>query len=100
MIVLKAVIPLQADKKEAFMEFFMPIVQASRQEAGINTYLPLFEAENPNVLMMFEEYQDQAAFDSHSEAEHTKKLFAAMPDYLADKPQITIYTVTEVKRPE
>jgi quinol monooxygenase YgiN len=46
------------------------MVGPSRAEPGILQYQPHRDPENPNVFFFYEQYADQAAYDSHVESEH------------------------------
>jgi (4S)-4-hydroxy-5-phosphonooxypentane-2,3-dione isomerase len=46
----------------------------SRKEDGIVTFDVARSKEKPNVFVLWEEYKDQAAIDSHLATEHFKRL--------------------------
>jgi quinol monooxygenase YgiN len=48
------------------------LVEASREEPGCLLYQPHRSAEDPNVIFLYEQYADEAAFQAHSESEHFK----------------------------
>ncbi|WP_168190840.1 putative quinol monooxygenase [Aquitalea aquatilis] len=55
--------------------------QASRQEAGCQQYQVLQPADQPDVLHVFEAYQDMAAVEAHRAAAH----YLAYREWVADK---------------
>lgn len=46
----------------------------SRKEDGIVAFEVARSREKPNVFLLWEEYKDQAALDSHLASEHFKRL--------------------------
>jgi quinol monooxygenase YgiN len=50
------------------------LAEASRQEAGCRFYQPCRDPENPRAFLIFEIYDDQAAFEAHGASEHFQAL--------------------------
>ena len=50
------------------------LAEASRQEAGFRFYHPSRDPENPQAFLIFEIYDDQAAFEAHGATEHFHKI--------------------------
>lgn len=48
------------------------LVEASRQESGCLMYQAHRDPGNPNVIFLYEQYDDEAAYDAHAESEHFK----------------------------
>ena len=48
--------------------------EATRQEPGNLQYVGHRDAEDPRVFLMYEAYQDQAAFEAHGATDHFKEL--------------------------
>ena len=47
--------------------------EASRAEPGCRGFLVHRSLEDPRAFLLYEEYDDEAAFDVHRETEHFKK---------------------------
>lgn len=63
--------PEDADKAETMLRELRDL---SRKEDGIVTFDVARSKEKPNVFVLWEEYKDQAAIDSHLATEHFKRL--------------------------
>jgi quinol monooxygenase YgiN len=64
--------------------------QASQKDAGCLAY-DLFESHTePNVFMMIEKWSDAQALDNHNKNQTLLAFAAKVPEYLSQKPEITI----------
>ena len=54
-------------------ELLLPLAAASRKEPGCVTYVPHFVEGDPSTLVIYEQYKDQAALDSHRASPHFAK---------------------------
>jgi autoinducer 2-degrading protein len=63
--------PEDDDKVEAI---FRELREASRKEEGVMAFEVARSQEKPNVFVLWEEYRDEAALDSHKATEHYKRL--------------------------
>lgn len=50
-----------------------PLTVASRQEPGCVTYDAHFVADEPNTLLIYEQYKDEAALEAHRSSPHFKQ---------------------------
>jgi autoinducer 2-degrading protein len=57
---------------DAVLAALRPLVEASRHEPGCLMYQAHRDPENPNVLFLYEQYGDEAAYEAHAESEHFK----------------------------
>jgi quinol monooxygenase YgiN len=55
---------------DAVLAALRPLVEASRREPGCLMYQPHRDPDNPNVLFLYEQYEDEAAYQAHAEFEH------------------------------
>lgn len=63
--------PEDAKKAEAILG---ELRDACRTEAGVIKFEVARNQENPNVFVLWEEYQDQAALETHRTMEHFDRL--------------------------
>ena len=49
-----------------------PLVEASRAEPGCLLYQAHRSPDDPNVIFLYEQYVDQAAYQAHADSEHFK----------------------------
>lgn len=54
-------------------EMLRALALASRQEPGCITYIPHSIEGNPDTVLIYEQYRDQAAVEAHGQSEHFKK---------------------------
>jgi len=93
MIVLHATFPIDPDERERALELIEDLVTQSRQEEGMIDYRATTDVEDPNVIRFFEQYEDEAAFEAHTQTEHFQKLEEALPDLLAGEPEVMRFEV-------
>jgi quinol monooxygenase YgiN len=55
-------------------EILRDLAQATRAEPGNREYRPHRLRENPRHFLIFESYDDEAAFDAHVNSEHVQRL--------------------------
>ncbi len=46
------------------------LAEASRKEPGCVTYIPHETADDPSLIMIYEEYRDEAALEAHRASPH------------------------------
>lgn len=54
-------------------EILRALATASRQEAGCVTYVPHTVEGNPDTVLIYEQYRDEAAAEAHRQSEHFKR---------------------------
>jgi quinol monooxygenase YgiN len=54
-------------------EILRTLTAASRQEPGCVTYIPHFVAGDPNTVVIYEQYKDEAALEAHRSSPHFKQ---------------------------
>lgn len=60
--------------EERAVEIARELAEASRAEPGCKVYKPCVDAEDPSSILIFEEYDDKAAFEAHGATEHFQRL--------------------------
>jgi quinol monooxygenase YgiN len=71
----------------------LKMLDPSRAEPGCISYAFSESIENPGEITFFEEWQDQAAIDSHFSTDHFLAFGPAIEEDLQDPPAVTIYDV-------
>ncbi|HSH99351.1 MAG TPA: putative quinol monooxygenase [Reyranella sp.] len=75
----------------ADFEAAMKALQARvRSDEPGNKLYALHKTDDPNVYVMLERYDDQAALDAHRAAPHFKELGRKLGDYLAGRPEVQL----------
>jgi quinol monooxygenase YgiN len=55
------------------VEILKNLAVASRQEPGCATYIPHFIEDDPDTILIYEQYKDKAAFEAHRASPHFQK---------------------------
>lgn len=93
MIVVHASFPLDPDSREEALELVDDLVTESQAEDGMIDYRAATDVSDPNVVRVFEQYEDEAALEAHSQSDHFREFAAALPDLLAGEPTVTRFDV-------
>jgi quinol monooxygenase YgiN len=88
-IVLHATFPLDPETRDEALD----LVEQSQQEDGMIDYRAATDIADPNVVRFFEQYEDAAAFEAHSQTDHFQKFEARLPDLLAGEPEVLQFEV-------
>ncbi len=65
---------IKEGEEERAFDVARRLVEATRTEPGNVLYIAHRDPEDPRVLLMYEQYEDAAAFEAHGQAEHFKDL--------------------------
>ncbi|GAA0518968.1 Quinol monooxygenase YgiN [Halorubrum aquaticum] len=93
MIVLHAVFPIASERLDEALDHAETLVEESNEEDGTIEYRAATDVEDGTTLRFFEQYEDAAAFEAHTETDHFKAFEAALPDLLAGEPRVTRFEV-------
>jgi quinol monooxygenase YgiN len=63
-----------AEEREEIAETLRKLAQASRQEPGCVSYIPHQVEDDPDTVVIYEQYQDAKALAAHRASEHFQKL--------------------------
>jgi quinol monooxygenase YgiN len=64
---------IKESELDAVLAALRPLAEASRQEPGCLLYQAHLDPEDKNVLFLYEQYADEAAYQAHAESEHFKR---------------------------
>ncbi|MHB1132838.1 MAG: putative quinol monooxygenase [Chloroflexota bacterium] len=79
------------DRGDEVAEFLRHLARQVRQESGNLRYDVCRYADDPSRFLVFEEYVDQAAFDSHMAAPHLAEAATKLPPLLASPLEVRLY---------
>ncbi|WAH36052.1 putative quinol monooxygenase [Alicyclobacillus dauci] len=77
------------DKVEEALREMIPLVE---QEKGCLQYLVNRSKDNPDVFLLFEQYEDEEALARHSETAYFQRIIRNTVIPLLDKRERTLYT--------
>jgi quinol monooxygenase YgiN len=81
--VIVARVMVKAGQEKAFIEIASKLVAATRMEEG-NLFYTLYQStENPSEFIFYEEYRDDAAFETHASSAHFAAFAEATNDMMA-----------------
>ena len=81
--VIIARIAVKEGKENEFIEIASKLVAATRAEEG-NLFYSLYQStEDPLIFIVYEEYKDDAAFDTHAKSAHFAAFAEATNDLMA-----------------
>lgn len=61
------------EDRHEIAEMLKALAEASRQEPGCVTYIPHCVEGEPNTVLIYEQYRDEAAAEAHRHSEHFNK---------------------------
>lgn len=93
MIVLHASFPIDPAKRDKALDLVEDLVEHSQAEAGMIDYRATIDIDDRNVIRFFEQYEDEAAFEAHSQSDHFQEFEAGLPDLLGGEPEILRFDV-------
>ena len=91
MFTITAKLTARQGKEKQLVEAITGLTKTTKEEVGCVTYIPHVVANNPAEIVIFEQYVDEAALQSHAQSPHFKAVFEARKDELLGKPlEITV----------
>jgi len=87
MLMTKAEIPINPEKREEAIELVTDVAEKARQESGIIEYRVAVDVEDENHITFVEQYEDEEALDTHMQQEHTQRLLEGLPEILGGEPE-------------
>jgi quinol monooxygenase YgiN len=86
--VIVARLVVKEGKETDFLKIALPLVEATNKEEG-NLYYEVYQSpRDPKIFIFYEEYVNDAAFDTHANSEHFKKFAAAVPELVAEDMKV------------
>ena len=85
MFVLQVNIRIKPENVDAFMKRALENASAARKEAGCRQFEVLVDPGDRTKIMLFEMYNDEAAFEAHQQTAHFKKYLAEAVPLLASR---------------
>ncbi|HEY3707564.1 MAG TPA: putative quinol monooxygenase [Terracidiphilus sp.] len=63
----------QSEDRNEIQDALRKLAEASRQEPGCVTYIPHCVQGDPDAVLIYEQYKDNAAAEAHRASDHFKK---------------------------
>ena len=95
MFVLVVKIQIKPENVDAFMKQLDANAKAARTEPGCKQFEVLVDPKDRAKIMLFEVYNDEAAFEAHQATPHFKKYLAEAVPMLASRER-SVYTKRQI----
>ena len=96
MIAISARVVLAAESVAAFAQAALPIIPATRGEAGSMLYAISHDIENPNVFWISEEWESEQALQDHLKSPHVTAFLAIVATLQMLSLDVRKYQVSSV----
>jgi quinol monooxygenase YgiN len=63
----------RSDDRDEIVQILRELTRLSRQEDGCVSYVPHFVESDPNTILIYEQYRDEAAAEHHRATPHFAK---------------------------
>ena len=80
MLIVHTTIPLDPTRREEAVDLVADLAEHSRTEDGTVRYRAMADITEPNVVRFFEQYEDAAAAEAHTESDQYRRFVEALPD--------------------
>ncbi len=95
MIIITATITANPGARDEIISKSRDLIKSTRLEPGCISYDLYVSAEEDNVLLMLERWENLESTESHAQTEHFKA-FAADTSTLAKKVDIAVYSANKI----
>jgi quinol monooxygenase YgiN len=96
MIVICGTVPIDVTKKEAALAAMKKMSEASEAEEGCLSYRFYVNPWDVSQVLIFEEWEDDAALQAHFQTPHMAEFNQQIPKYVTGEMAIKRYEVSEV----
>lgn len=96
MIVIRVLIDLQPEHREAFLAFMNDSITVSNNFDGCLKYQLYQDVQAENTYLLYEEWESQAHFDAYRQSEHMAESGRVLFPMMAGKPDSAYYNATVI----
>ena len=97
MIIVHGVIPIVPEQREHALELAREMSDATQLEPGCISYDFYVGLQDPNKLVLFQEWETMEALMRHYQTEHMKLFMDALPDVVSGEISTRRYAVQTVE---
>lgn len=97
-IVVHTAVPFDPARLDEAMGLVEDLVAQSRSEPGTVSYHAATDTGEDGLVRFFEQYEDDAAMETHRESEAYRRLVAALPDLADGEIEIVRFRTDDVER--
>ena len=96
MIIVHGTIPLLEDQRDRALDLARTMAEATRTEPGCVSYDFYIGLQDPNTLMLFQEWDDMDALMAHFQTEHMELFLRELPGLTSGEITTRRYAVQSV----
>ena len=96
MLVIAGTIPIKPDQHDAAVAAAVAVQNGTRQEPGNHQYQFSFAADDPNLICIFEEWEDEESLANHFTLPHIAEFRTAFASVSAGPGNFAKYQVSSV----
>ena len=94
MLIISGTIKVKPETRADAIAAAQELMRLTQAETGCRTYRFSSALDDPNLFLIYEEWEDEAALMSHFATPHMAAFNTAVPRFLAGAPSITRYDVS------
>ena len=95
MLVVHATLPILPEKRDEFLGAVGGLIEETNKEPGVRSYAHYESVATPHTFLMFEEYDDEDAFNAHLGSPHFQAAGGALGGWLSGPPKIVKHEAQE-----
>ncbi|HCD27709.1 MAG TPA: hypothetical protein DER02_09315 [Gammaproteobacteria bacterium] len=100
MIIVHGKIPIHGEQRDVALKLAQQMADATRAEYGCITYEFYIGLSDPNMLMLFQEWENTEALMAHFETEHMQEFLEALPEIVSGDIVTRRYAVHSMEEEE
>jgi quinol monooxygenase YgiN len=94
MIIVTGLVAIRADRRGEAVALGRWMSEETEREPGCLRYRFYADLADPNLFLLFEEWETEAALHAHFQTPHMARFSAALPGIVAAPPAITRYDIS------
>jgi quinol monooxygenase YgiN len=91
-VAVLARIPARPGQRDALVEALQAAIDNADTEDGTLIYILHTDPKDPDAVLFYELYADQAAFEAHGSSDRFKEIGASLRDLAGGRPELTFLT--------
>jgi len=96
MLVVAGTVKVKPETRAEALQAAIRMAKATQAEPGCRSYGFYADVADPNTILIFEQWESEAALLAHFQTPHMAEFNAAIPRFLAAPPSINRYDVGAV----
>ena len=98
MLIVSGRVPVKPERRAEAVAAALKMAAATRAESGCRTYGFYSDLADPNLFLIYEEWENEAALMAHFQTPHMAEFNAVIPQLIAGPPSINRSEVSAVTK--